>query len=123
MKKFDPPVVRYMIVCDEVLKDERRQGKLMVVGLTTLVRWPTGETTPVRLERLVVLLILTDGHGTGMGQIVCINEETGLPVFHSAQQPIPFEGKNPSGHYGVTFTLLNCRFPAPAGQTYTLPIR
>jgi len=106
------PAVRYMIVCDEVLKDWARPGKLTVVGLTSLVDWPNGATTPLQLERLVVLLILTDGRGAGMGRILCMNEETGLPVFGSPPQRISFQGKDPTGHYGVTFKLLDCWFPA-----------
>src|SRR5579863_8392404 len=97
------PSARYMIVCDEVLKDPKRPGKLIIVGLTTLVIWPSGATSPVCLERLVVLLILTDGRGIGMARIRCLNEETGLPVFGSPARPISFQGKDPAGHYGVTF--------------------
>ncbi len=107
------PHVRYLIVCDEVLPDPQRPGKLMIVGLVSLVAWPAGATAPVRLERLVVLLILTDGRGSGMGRIVCRNEETGAATFGSAATRISFEGKDPSGHYAVVFRLLDCPFPAP----------
>ena len=105
------PQVRYTIVCDEVVKDEQRAGKLMIVGLTTLVNWPPGSTSPLRLDKLTVLLILTDGRGSGMAQIFCVNEETGLLVFGSPPTPISFEDKDPVGHYGVTFKLQNCPFP------------
>lgn len=107
------PQARYLILCDEVLPDPQRPGKLMIVGLTSLVAWPAGSTTPVRLEKLTVLLILTDGRGTGTGQIVCRNEETGERVFGSPPVRLSFEGKDPLGHYAVTFKLLDCRFPAP----------
>jgi hypothetical protein len=102
-----------MILCDEILHDEPRPGKLIIVGLTSLIDWPTGSTTPMRLEKLVVLLILTDGRGTGKGQIVCRNEVTGVPIFGSPPTVISFEGKDPTGHYGVTFKLLDCHFPEP----------
>jgi hypothetical protein len=59
------------------------------------------------------------GRGTGTGPIVCRNEETGLPIFGSAPTPISFEGKDPTGHYGVTFKLLDCRFPQPG--VYVVP--
>jgi hypothetical protein len=107
------PSVRYMIVCDEVQKDDSRPGKLTIVGLTSLVIWPSETMTAVSLERLVVLLILTDGRGIGMGRIVFVNEETGKPVFGTPARRISFEGKEPTGHYGVTFALRDCRFPAP----------
>lgn len=108
-----PPVVQYMILCDDVLPDPQRPGKLMIVGLTTLLRWPEGSTIPLRLEKLVVLLILSDGRGTGTAEIVCINEETGKQLFGSGARPLSFEGKDPSLPYGVTFKVLNCRFPDP----------
>ncbi len=62
---------------------------------------------------MVALLILTDGRGTGRGRIQCINEETGQPIFGSRDQPISFEGKDPSLPFGVKFALRDCRFPAP----------
>jgi hypothetical protein len=106
------PHARYMIVCDEVLHDEQRPGKLMIVGLTTLVVWPSETTTALHLEKLTVHLILTDGHGNGAGRIVCFNEETGVLAFGSPPREISFAGKDPAGHYGVTFKLHDCPFPA-----------
>jgi hypothetical protein len=107
------PHARYMIVCDEVLTDPQRPGKLMIVGLTSLVDWPADGATPLQLEKLVVLLILTDGRGVGTGQIICRNEISGQPVFGSPPARISFEGKGPIGHYAVTFKLLDCRFQEP----------
>jgi hypothetical protein len=101
-----------MIPCDDVVQDAQQPGKLTIVGLITLLRWPP-TTTPLTLERLVVLLILTGGRGTGRGRIRCINEETGLPIFGSGERPISFEGKDPSLPYGVKFKLEDCRFPTP----------
>src|ERR1700722_13101401 len=97
---------RYMILCDEVFPDENRPGKYMIVGLTTLVRWPANSTTPVRLEKLVVYLILTGGRGSGKGQIICFNEETGVKIFRSPPKTISFEGKDPTGHHGLIIRIL-----------------
>jgi hypothetical protein len=38
-----PPIVRYMLLCDEVLHTAFT-GKLTIVGLTSAVSWPTGST-------------------------------------------------------------------------------
>jgi hypothetical protein len=105
------PSVRYMIVCDEVVKDSERPGKLTIVGLTSLIKWPSEEASPLRLERLVVLLILTNGRGKGTIRIVCRDVETDDRVFGSPPRPISFEGTDPIGHYGVTFRILDCHFP------------
>jgi hypothetical protein len=107
------PTVLHMILCDEVLRDPERPGKLTVAGLISLLRWPIGSTVPLRLEQLVALLILTDGRGTGRGRVRCINEETGQPIFGSGELPISFVGKDPSLPFGVKFRLRDCRFPAP----------
>jgi hypothetical protein len=107
------PNALYMILCDEVLPDAHRPGKHLIVGLTTLIDWPAESTTPMQLERLVAYLILTGGRGHGTGRIVCHNEETGMPAFASPPRPVSFEGLDPTGHYGVTFRVLNCPIPAP----------
>jgi hypothetical protein len=107
------PTVLNMILCDEVLRDSERPGKLTIVGLISLLRWPEGSTAPLRLEKLSVLLILTDGRGMGRGRIVCIDEETDQPIFGSGELSISFEGKNPSLPFGVKFSLRDCRFPRP----------
>jgi hypothetical protein len=107
------PRARYMILCDEVLPDPQRPGKLMIVGLTSLVYWPAASTEPLRLEKLVVLLVLTDGRGVGTAQIVCRREISGEPVFGSPPTRLSFEGKGPIGHYAVTFKLLDCLFQEP----------
>jgi hypothetical protein len=59
-----------MLLCDEVLQGSPA-GKLTVVGLTSTINWPVGATASLRLDRLVILLILTDGRGKGRSQIVC----------------------------------------------------
>jgi hypothetical protein len=107
------PRARYLILCDDVVPDEKRPGKFLIVGLTTLVNWPVNSTNPVRLEKLVAYLILTDGRGTGKGQIVCFNEETGVKIFSSQANRISFEGKDPAGHHGLIIRVRDCRFPQP----------
>jgi hypothetical protein len=108
-----PPIVRYMILCDEASRDPKQPGRITVTGLIPFLRWPAQSTVPLRLERLVVLLILADGRRTGRGQIVCINEETGMPVFRSEEAVISFADRDPSIPIGRTFTFRDCYFPAP----------
>ncbi len=104
------PAVRYMLLCDEVLQ---AASKLTVVGLTSAISWPAASSASLRLDRLVVLLVLTDGRGKGKSQVVCYDDETGVPVFGSPEVEVSFEGKDPTGYYGVQFKLLSCIFPHP----------
>ncbi len=107
------PRARYMIVCDEILREGQRKGKLTAAGITTLVNWPGEPTTILRLDKLSVLLVLTDGRGEGTAQIVCRNEETGAGLFRTPEKSLSFVDKTPAGHYGVTFKILDIKFPAP----------
>ncbi len=115
------PMARYMIVCDEVLRDAQRQGKPLIIGLTSLVHWPAEATVSIQVEKLAVFLILTDARGVGRGQILCTNEETNALIFSSPKRNISFENKDPLGYYGIIFNLLNCRFPGPGVYILTFP--
>jgi hypothetical protein len=112
MSYVQQPKVRYMIVCDELLKDATRPGKPVIVGLTSLVRW-RGETEPTMLTKMTVFLVLTDGRGTGRGQIRCVNEVDRDEVFRSPEASISFVGLDPIGLFGQEFRLRDCRFPKP----------
>ena len=112
MSCVQQPKVRYMIVCDEILKDASRPGKPLIVGLTSLVRW-RGENEPTMLAKMTVFLVLTDGRGTGRGLIRCVDETDGDEAFRSVVIPISFAGHEPIGLYGVEFRLNDCPFPHP----------
>jgi hypothetical protein len=110
-----PPRALYMILSDDVISSDDSPRKHHIVGLTTLVRWPEGLTVPVRIDKLSAFLVLTGGRGTGNGQIVCFNEETGVEIFRFPKTPLPvsFEGKDSAGHHGLIFRALGCPFPQP----------
>jgi hypothetical protein len=103
----------HLILCEDVAHDPQNRARLNITRFIPLLGWPAGSTTPLRLERLVALLILTDGRGTGRGRIGCIYEETGQPIFQSDEQVITFRDRDPSLPRGVTFTMRDCRFPTP----------
>lgn len=117
MSYVQPPKVRYMLVCDEILKDPTRPGKPVIVGLTSLVRW-RGEAEPTTLTKMTVFLVLTDGRGTGRGLVRCVNEVDGDEAFRSTVIPISFAGRDPISLYGVEFRLTDCLFPHP--DTYSV---
>lgn len=105
------PTARYMILCDDLVTDERWPGKPVIVGLVSLIHWPAGSVEPLTLPKLCVYLVLTDGYGKGQARISCVNEETGREIFSSPERHLSFEGKDPSGLYGVACRLSNCKFP------------
>ena len=79
------PSARNMVVCEDVATDDRWPGKAILVGPVSWIRWPEEETEQVTLPTLCVILVLTDGRGTGRVRISCINEETREEVFPLAR--------------------------------------
>jgi len=108
-----PPVVLSMILCYEVRPDPQHGGRLTAAGLRVVIPWPANRTTPLHLEQLTAILILSGGRGQGRGRISCINEETGHLIFDSEEKPINFREKDPSLPFAVRFIRRDCVFPVP----------
>jgi hypothetical protein len=113
-----PPIALYMTVSDDVLTDTPAKGKVTVSGLISRVDWPSGSTTPLRLEKLAVLLVLTGGRGSGKARVVCINEETGVPAFQ-VQAPISFKDNSPGTR---PRDPPDQKLPIPGARRLPLPV-
>ena len=61
---------------------------------------------------MTVFLVVTGGRGSAGGFVRCVNEESDEEVFRSGMIPISFEGRDPTGLFGVEFRLADCPFPA-----------
>jgi hypothetical protein len=105
------PIVRYMIVCDDILTDPERPGKPMLVGLICLLAPDTEPPYPFWLSQMCVLLILAEGRGTGTCELRLIFEETGEVVWQTKRLPIAF-GPDPVALRGVIFRDHQVPFPA-----------
>lgn len=106
------PIVRYMIVCDDVLTDPARPGKPMLVGLIGLVT-PDGDPPyPFWLNQMCVFLVLTEGRGVGSCRLKLVFEETGQVVWETRPQPITF-GPDPLALHGLIFRDRQIPFPSP----------
>jgi hypothetical protein len=114
------PTARYMILCHDVVKDDRWPGKSVLVGPISLINWPEGRTEALTFPELPVYLVLTDGRGKGQVWISCVNEETNAEVFASQKKTLSFEGKDPTGLYVGVLRVRNCKFDYPGVYTFHL---
>ena len=73
-----PPVVRHMLLCDDVIPDPSNPKKLLIVGLTSRIR-PTG--LPFRLRKLTVYVELSNGRGSGQAWVDVVEANTGEIVL------------------------------------------
>src|SRR5436190_20892517 len=107
-----PPVVRYMLLCDDWKVDPANNRRITVVGLMTNLRPLDSFQYPVVCPELCVLLLLTEARGQGEGKITCVFEETGEVIFETQKRVIRFEN-DLLDVVGVPFRIHNCRFPHP----------
>lgn len=114
----EPPLVRYMIVCEDARLEGQNARRLNIYGL--LLRWRSPTSTfPQICPQLCIFLVLSNGRGTGTGVISAIHEETGL-VCWRATQTLRF-GNDPLAFRGAYFRVKNAIFPVPGA--YTLEFR
>jgi len=111
------PVVRYMLLCDDVRVDPDTPTCTHVDCLMSSIVSLEGPPFPLLREQLCFYLVLTECHGTGVGQIrVAYSDgEHEQPVFGSPPQPLDFAGQSPLDLLGVVFRIQACPFPR-AGQ-------
>ncbi len=109
---FVEPVVRQMILCDDVQIDPQQPHKINVFGLVDTIVSSSEPRFPLSHPELCVFLQLTGGRGTGLGQIVVVAADSEQPLFASQAHAISF-GTNPLAVRGVIFRILNCIFVEP----------
>src|SRR5687768_3106134 len=88
------PVVRYMLLCEDWMTDPLDPLRVTIIGLLNSIRAVDQPPYPLVCEELCVFLALTDGRGHGQGQIVCVFEDDGRPMFATPKRILEF-GSNP----------------------------
>lgn len=104
------PLVRYMILCDDWGTDSANPQRVNIFGLLTNIRPIDQPPYPLFYKELCVFLVLTEGRGTGSGQITCVYEETGQKTFETPRRELSF-GTDPLQVVGVPFRIRECPFP------------
>jgi hypothetical protein len=106
------PVVRYLLLCDDVQTDPTNVLRLNVTGLITHIRATGNPPFPVVRPIFCALLILTNCQGVGELSLRIVEDDTGRVVFRNPTRRVRFTGP-PEDAVGVVFRVLNCRFEAP----------
>jgi hypothetical protein len=103
------PVVRCLLVCEDIVLDPANSRKVTLVGLTHAIRALEG--FPLCQAELCVLVQLADARGTGHMRIEITEADTGRVVFRTRTRNTSF-GNDPLEVVGVRFRIRNCTFPA-----------
>src|SRR5262249_23047381 len=112
----EPPVVQYMILCEDARFEGPPPGRLNVYALTFRLN-SRGGIFPRHFPNLCAFLLLRNGRGTGIGQVVGVHEDTGRVVCRSAPQNLNL-GTDPLEFRGAFFRMKNIVLPAKGAYTF-----
>jgi hypothetical protein len=104
------PFIRLMLCCEAVRRRKSNPRKIDVYGLLTRII-PSEGGFPVRLS-FCVYLVLTEGRGKGVGQILVVDADTETEVYVGAEHAMRF-GSEPNQVVGVAFYVASCIFSKP----------
>jgi hypothetical protein len=103
------PVVRVMLICDDVRPHADNPQKLDIFGLVSRIQPTSDPPFPLMRPELCIFLQLTGGRGAGDGQVVCVDADSGKAVFCSPRRRITFP-RNPLSVVGLVYRLFDCPF-------------
>jgi hypothetical protein len=104
------PVVRYLIVCDDVRLDPDEPRGATVVGPVSALRSLGEPAFPLYHPEICVFVQLTDCRGVGDVRVE-VRRADGTSVFRTRTRSVPF-GDDPTEIVGLSFRLRNVAFPA-----------
>lgn len=107
-----PPIVRQMLVCDDVQPAGGGRPGLNVLGLTHVIRPGPDESFPLTRPGLCVYLRLTGGVGTGRVIFRLAEADTDDEVLRTPE----FGVTHPADRHhlvGIQVELGPCNFPRP----------
>jgi hypothetical protein len=99
-----------MLLCDDWRVDQENARRVTIIGLISNIHALEDPPYPLMYREMCVFLALTEGRGSGEGNIACIFEETGQKVFETRGRQITF-GPDPLEVVGVPFRIRDCSFP------------
>ena len=106
------PYVRHMLLCDDVRPNPSDPHKVIVYSLVSEIRSTVGITGYPLQHSFAVYLAVTEGRGTGEGQIVIASADNGNESYVGHPHTIVF-GNDPLKVHGLIFRLTTCSFPQP----------
>jgi hypothetical protein len=101
-----PPIVRYLILCDDVRTDQESPERVSLLGLVTALRSLGQPPFPLLHRELCVFLQFTGCRGPATGRVEIQHADSGQVVSRAQTRTIPF-GTDPLEVVGVTFRLRN----------------
>jgi hypothetical protein len=103
------PVVRYMVVCEDVQTGPENPRRISLVGLISAIRSLEDPPFPLLYREICVYLLLTECRGPAEGRIAIQHADSGEMVFRGPTRTLSF-ANDPLEIVGATFRVRNCLF-------------
>ena len=108
-----PPIVLGLTVCEKAIVEEGTRNVTLVSTFTKLLV----DEFPTSPQKFSVYVVLTEGHGNGIINVVISSLETNREV-HQTRGPIHFPDQ--LMEMRLLFNVTNCVFPAPGAYQLML---
>jgi hypothetical protein len=105
------PVVRYLIVCEDVIVDQNNANRVTLFNLVGFIQ-ASDHPFPLRVPELCVYLQLRACRGPGDGRIQVVFADTETIVFSTSTRRLPL-GTDPLELTSLFFRIRECPFPEP----------
>ena len=104
------PVVRYLILCENVLRDAHEPSRYTLVGLLATLRPPSTSSFPLRAGDFCAYLQVTGCRGPASGRIEVVVADSEEVVYRGAEQQLAFSA-DPLSVFHLTLRIRQCVFP------------
>jgi hypothetical protein len=104
------PVVRHLIVCDDIQFDPQNPRRATIVNLLQAIYALDQPPFPLLQRELCVLVQLTECRGKGEFWVQIVQADTGKVVRRTRTRSHDF-GNDPLEVTGIPFRIRDCPFP------------
>jgi hypothetical protein len=105
------PVIRNLIVCEEIVEDPNNAKRISLVNLIHRIRALEEPPYPLLYRQLCVYVQLTGCRGPAEVKVEIREADTDTAIVETRPRTVRFPD-NPLSLHGLRFRILDCRFPA-----------
>jgi hypothetical protein len=106
------PVVRYLVLCEDVHADQVDPQRITLVGLISTLRSLEEPPYPILKQEICAYLQVTGCRGAAQGHVEIRHADSDEVVYRTRTRTIPLV-TDPLEVVGIAFRLRDCLFPKP----------
>jgi hypothetical protein len=105
------PVVRHLLVCEDLIYDPAKPRSLTIKNLLGKIRSVSHPPYPLRYSQLCVYAQLTECRGTGEARLRIVETDTNILIYETPKLKVSF-GNDPLKKHGLPFRIHDLLFPS-----------